>query len=238
MSDDTSKRGILLESESPREARKRRKQEKKEQKLAKMSSAMELARPRIDKKSSSNSKSEPEGIGVVADEEIAEVLAHPDTVRADAPVTAADSESRSGAVRKRSEVRIARVARGSDQTDEHELQYIIEDADQSEEDEYEYVPITQVSQGPIVVIVALLREYYLIVAAVLIIAVCLLLSAIGRNASSVLIAIAFGALVLGGAYILYEAWKDKKTAEAEYRHAKRVMEPVRKKRREESSKEE
>lgn len=120
---------------------------------------------------------------------------------------------------------------GEEQTDEEELRAELEAEDTSSEDdgEYEYVPISEVSNGVGAKILGFLREYYMLVGIVLIVGVCLLLSNIGQNVKSIFIAIAFGVLALGGTYILYEAWQDKKRAEQEYRHAKNVIEPVKEK---------
>lgn len=122
---------------------------------------------------------------------------------------------------------------GEEQTDEEVLRAELEEESQSgavdAEQEYEYVPISQVSNGIGSKLVGLLKEYYMVAGIALIVIACLLLANIGQNVKSIFIAIAFGVLVLGGAYILYEAWQDKKRAEAEYRHAKSVIEPVKEK---------
>lgn len=124
--------------------------------------------------------------------------------------------------------------RGDAQTDEAELRAaILEEARESDDGaEYEYVPISEVSNGIGAKVVGALREYYVVIGIALAIIICLLLSAIGQSMKSVFIAIAFGLLVLGGSYILYEAWQDKKRAEQEYRHAKSVIEPVKRKMKE------
>lgn len=125
--------------------------------------------------------------------------------------------------------------RGAEQTDEAELlASLAEEEAQANDDgsEYEYVPISQVSNGIGAKIANILREFYMVIGVVIAVAICLLLSAIGQNMKSIFIAIAFGLLVLGGSYILYEAWQDKKRAEREYRHAKSVIEPVKRKMKE------
>lgn len=125
-----------------------------------------------------------------------------------------------------------RGSMGESQTDEEKLRAeIAEEENDSEDDEeeYEYVPLSQVSNGIGAKIVHLLQEYYMVIGIVLIVAICLLLSNIGANVRAIFIAIAFGALALGGTYILYEAWQDKKRAEREYRHARNVIEPVKEK---------
>lgn len=139
--------------------------------------------------------------------------------------------------RQRDSITMEKGSRGDEQTDEEELRAEALAQEETEDDEeYEYVPLSEVSNGVGAKIIGFLQEYYMIVAIVLVVGVCLLLSQIGQNVKSIFIAIAFGVLVLGGAYILYEAWQDKKRADREYRHARSVIEPVKKKMKEEREK--
>lgn len=139
--------------------------------------------------------------------------------------------------RQRDSITMEKGSRGDEQTDEEELRAEVLAQEEAEDDEeYEYVPLSEVSNGVGAKIIGFLQEYYMIVAIVLVVGVCLLLSQIGQNVKSIFIAIAFGVLVLGGAYILYEAWQDKKRADREYRHARSVIEPVKKKMKEERDK--
>ena len=97
------------------------------------------------------------------------------------------------------------------------------------ESEYEYVPISEVSHGAIAKILAFLREYSVIVLFILIALACFALSKLGSQMSAVFIAIAFAFIASAAAFILYEAWQQKKEAEAAYKHARDVREPVKRK---------
>lgn len=113
-------------------------------------------------------------------------------------------------------------------SDEEELQ---SQANMTEDDssEYEYVPVMEASQGVISKVVSFLKSYALIIFFVAVSVICIILSKIGSSMSTVFIAIAFGFIAAAIAFILYDAWRNKKAAEAAYKHARDVRDPVKRK---------
>lgn len=134
----------------------------------------------------------------------------------------------------RSEIRVVKAPRGVDQTDEEELRAALAQEENTEDEEYEYVPILEATNGPVAKVLGILREYSIVFVLIIVAALCFGLSVLGTQASSIFIALAFGFIAILGAYILYEAWQDKKRAEERYRHAKAVIEPVKQKIKEEA----
>lgn len=123
---------------------------------------------------------------------------------------------------------IKRQGSAMDVSDEEQLQ-IESNIDEDDGSEYEYVPISQASQGVISKIVSFLREYALIAFFIGISILCLVLSRLGSQMGAIFIAIAFGFIAIAVAYLLYDAWQNKKAADAAYRHALDVREPVKRK---------
>lgn len=107
-----------------------------------------------------------------------------------------------------------------------------------DDSEYEYVTLSEATSGTMTKLKKFLSEYYVVVGFAGILLVATIILSIGRNASSLFIAIAFGFLAFLTAVILFMAWRDKREAEEAYTHAIEILEPVKDKMREQATQDE
>lgn len=98
--------------------------------------------------------------------------------------------------------------------------------DTQDDEEYEYVSLSEASEGVVAKIMDIVKENALILLFLGVAIACFILSFIGEYLNSLFIAIAFGFVAVAVAYMLHLMWQEKKEAERKYKHAKEVIEPV------------
>lgn len=130
------------------------------------------------------------------------------------------------------ERRVSNVERGSLRQNE-----VIDDYEE-EEIEYEYVPISEASEGFIAAAVNLVKEHFVVVLILVLILIFVIIYLLNQHVNSVFIALSFGLIAFAMCAILALSWQNKKKAEAEYKRAASVMSDVREMLREEGIEEE
>ena len=109
---------------------------------------------------------------------------------------------------------------------------ISNDTEKNEEDsaepvEYEYVSLSDVTNGWAASLKDFAREHFVPIACIAIVILCLLILGVGRRVNSVLIAVGFVFIMVIFGIALYFAWNERKEAQRKYEYAKKVQELVR-----------
>lgn len=102
-----------------------------------------------------------------------------------------------------------------------------EASESSDDVEYEYVPVSEVTGGILGKVKEMVIEHFVPIACLVIVLLCLFITTVGRHVNSVLIAVGFVVIMVIFAIALYAAWKDRKEARERYEYAKRVQDSVR-----------
>ena len=93
--------------------------------------------------------------------------------------------------------------------------------------EYEYVPVSEVTDGFIGKVKEMVVEHFVPIACLIIVLLCLFITTVGQYVNSVLIAFGFVVIMIIFAVALYAAWKDRKETRERYEYAKQVQDSVR-----------
>ena len=101
------------------------------------------------------------------------------------------------------------------------------DADSEAPVEYEYVNLTDVTDGWGASLKEFVGEHIVPIACIATVLLCMLILGVGRRVNSVFIAVGFVFIIVIFGIALYFAWKERQQAQREYEYAKKVQELVR-----------